>query len=243
LPLRSILLLTPLLTLAAACGASHTSASNSPSSHPKTTSTVTAARVAVPLPASYAALGASETYGVGASPFAHGYAYLVAKALHARHFRDTGIPGTTLRDAYDTELAEALALRPGLATVFFGYNDITAHVHLGSFLSDLRDLALTLRSADTRVLIIGLPDLSAIPTAAIALAQLHVNLAAWNAGIRAVARQTGASFLNLSRFSRELASHPGYISSDGLHPSNRGHARLAQVIVAAIRQDRLWPYR
>jgi lysophospholipase L1-like esterase len=167
----------------------------------------------------------------------------VARALHTRHFRDVGIPGTTLHDAYDAELAEALALRPGLATVFFGYNDIQAHVSLSSFLGDLRDLALTLRSARAHVLIIGLPDLSFVPAAALVLAQLHLNLAAWNTGMRAIARQTGASFLDLSSFSQELASHPGYISSDGLHPSNRGHARLAQVIVAAIRQDRLWPYR
>jgi lysophospholipase L1-like esterase len=167
----------------------------------------------------------------------------VAKALHARHFRDVGIPGSTLHDAYDTELAEALAGRPALATAFFGYNDIVAHVSLSSFLADLHDLVLTLRSARTRVLIIGLPDLTLVPSASVVLAQLHVAVATWNAGMRRVARQTGASFLDLSLFSRELATHRAYISSDGLHPSNRGHARLAQVVVAALRQDRLWPSR
>jgi lysophospholipase L1-like esterase len=188
-------------------------------------------------------MGASETFGIGAAPFTHGYAYLVAHALHARHFRDVGIPGSTLHDAYDTELQETLAWRPALVTAFFGYNDIGARVPLSAYLHDLHDLALTLRTARAKVLIVGLPDLSLVPSAARLIKHLHLNIAAWNQGMRRVAKATGARFLDLSTYAQELATHRNYISSDGLHPSNRGHARLAQVLVSAIRRDGLWRFR
>jgi lysophospholipase L1-like esterase len=242
LPLRTPFLVIFAAFLVTACGASHGSSPRTTTPQSTRTTALTQPKVAPPLPASYVALGASETFGIGASPFTRGYAYLVARALHARHFRDVGIPGATLRDAYDTELVEALALRPALATAFFGYNDIGAHVPLSSFLRDLHDLVLTLRSAGARVLIIGLPDLSLVPGAALVIGKLHLNVTAWNAGMRNVARQTGAAFLNLSSFSQELASHPNYVAADGLHPSNRGHARLAQIVAAAVQLDQLWHY-
>jgi len=128
--------------------------------------TPTEPALAPPLAGSYAALGASETYGVGAEPHTRGYAYLVAKALHTTHFVNEGIPGTTLDAAYQTELTNALSIRPSLATVFFGFNDLTAHVPRAAFLQDLHDLVITLRRARTRVLIIGLPDLAKVPAAA-----------------------------------------------------------------------------
>jgi lysophospholipase L1-like esterase len=140
------------------------------------------------------------------------------------------------------ELTNALAIRPILCTVFFGYNDLAAQVTRGSFLTDLHDLAVTLQRARTRVLIVGLPNLALLP--AVRRRPLSgivsVRIASWNAGMRQVARQTGATFLDLSAYSALLAAHPEYISQDGLHPSNAGHAALARVVVGIIRKDNLW---
>jgi lysophospholipase L1-like esterase len=189
----------------------------------------------------YAALGASETFGVGASPFTKGYAYLVKQGLHAKHFVDTGIPGTTLPAGFDTELNSALAIRPALATVFFGFNDIRGGVTQAAFLPDLRDLVATLQRAHAKVLIIDLPDLSLLPAVANSgIPGVHAITVSWNNGMRQVAQQTGAQFLDLAPYSHELATHPAYIAADGLHPSNQGHARLAQIVLAAIRADHLW---
>ena len=111
--------------------------SASPDASSRAVSTPTEPALAAPLPGSYAALGASETYGVGAAPHIRGYAYQVAHALGATHFVDEGIPGATLNASYETELTNALAIRPALATVFFGYNDLASlerifHDHPGS---------------------------------------------------------------------------------------------------------------
>jgi lysophospholipase L1-like esterase len=194
------------------------------------------------VPGSYAALGASETYGIGAAPYSNGYAYHIAHSLGARHFLDLGIPGATLHQAYDNEISGALVGRPSLATLFFGFNDIVQGVTVRSFSSDLRDLVVTLKRANARVLIIALPDLSQLPTVKQSVPGARLIIDQWNGAMKSVARQNHVAFLNLaqSRYSAELASHPDYIAADGLHPSNRGHARLAQVVVQTIRKDNLW---
>src|SRR5579884_4216498 len=168
-------------------------------------------------------------------------ARLVSKMLGAKRFVDVGIPGTTLAQGYDTELSGALAARPVLCTVFFGVNDLRAGVPLKRFLSDLYSLVVTLRRAHVRVLIIGMPDLSSLPVVRrVHIVGVAAVVHAWNAGMARVARRAGARFLDLQSFTRELAAHPNYVAPDGLHPSNAGHQRLAQVVVAAIRRDGLW---
>ncbi|MBV9279706.1 MAG: SGNH/GDSL hydrolase family protein [Chloroflexi bacterium] len=234
----TFLTLSGLLIVLSACS-SGTSTSSSARTTDRTAATPTEPSLAPPVAGSYAALGASETYGVGAEPHTRGYAYLVGRALGARHFVDEGIPGAILTSAYDVELSNALAIRPSLCTVFFGFNDINAGITRDAFLQDLHDLVVTLRRARAQVLVIGLPDLSLVP-AARHIAHLHQTLTSWNDGMRKVAKGTGARFLDLRNYSGELAAHPNYISADGLHPSNAGHARLAQIVVQAIRADHLW---
>lgn len=190
----------------------------------------------------YAALGASETYGVGATPRSQSYAFLVARGLHASRFVDTGVPGAALNQVYDTEVARALAIHPQLCTAFFGFNDLRQGVPRASFLSDLHDLSVTLRRGGCHVLIIGLPDLSVVP----AVKRAHLTgvkqiVESWNRGMKQVARKTHAHYLDLSKFSAELVHHPEYISADGLHPSNRGYARIAQVVLNTIHRKHLWP--
>jgi len=238
LPRLAPLLLLPCLSLClAACGASTSGAPVLPSP----THAAPAPRIAAPAPGAYAALGASETYGMGASPTSRGYAYRLARALHARRFVDPAIPGSPLHDAYDAELTAALAIRPSLATVFFGFNDLRTGVTLSAFLSDLRDLVTTLRRARARVLVIGLPNLALLPAVRRVFPGAGGIVRTWNNGMRRVALAAGARYLDLSAYSAELATHPGYIAADGLHPSNRGHARLAQVVENAIWHDHLWP--
>lgn len=212
-----------------------------PTPVPRATATSTVPSLAAPLSHSYAALGASETYGVGATPYHRGYAYLVAHDLGATHFVDAGIPGTTLPAGYDIELTRALEIRPNLCTVFFGVNDLRAGIRRAAFMQDLHDLVATLRRAHAQVIIIGIPNLALVPAvAAMHLANLQQVISSWNGGMRQVARETGARFFDLTRYDTEIKNHPGYVASDGLHPSNAGHARLAQLLVRYVRANHLW---
>lgn len=226
------------LALAACGSASQTLSSTAVVTRPA--AKATGPTLARPLPGAYAALGDSVTFGIGAQPFSRGYAYQVARSLRAKTFRNTGIPAATLPAAYDLELPTALAIRPTLATVFFGYNDIAQGVKRATFLQDLHDLVATLRRARAQVLIIGLPDISLLPAVQRSLPHLHGTVTSWNAGMAAIAHQTGAHFLDLHAYTAELAAHPNYVAADGLHPSNLGHTRLARVVLAAIRAAHLW---
>ncbi len=231
------LIVCGLLLSATGCatGASGGSKSAGPSALP------TEPTLASPLPGAYAAMGASETYGIGVTPRTRSYPYLVERALRARHFVDVGIPGATLDAGYQEELSRALDIRPSLVTVLFGTNDILAGYSRASFLSDLRDLVTTLRMARAQVLIVGLPDLSYFPRVRRSgIKGVHALVTSWNAGMRAVAQSTGSHFLDLEAYSKILAQHPNYIDADGLHPGNEAHARLAVLIVRAVRANHLW---
>lgn len=218
-----------LASMLASCGSSQ--APSSTATIPVPTPSAIAAGTPV-----YVALGASETYGVGAEPITRGYAYQVRDAIGSSGFADLGIPGARLGDAYQTEIAGALALHPTICTVLFGVNDIRGGVNRDSFMASLRDLVTTLGRANCRTFVIGLPDLSQLPAVVRAhLSGLAATTADWNAGMATVAAQGGADFLSLAAFSGEIAAHPDYISADGLHPSTIGHTRLAAVIVAALR--------
>lgn len=174
-------------------------------------------------------------------PYHHGYAYLVSHELATAHFVDVGIPGTTLPAGYEIELTRALAIRPSLCTVFFGVNDLRAGVSRETFVQDLHDLVATLRRAHAQVIIIGLPNLALVPAvAAVHLANLEQVVNSWNGGMRQVARETGAHYFDLTRYDAEIKIHPNYVAPDGLHPSNAGHARLAQLLVQYVRANRLW---
>jgi lysophospholipase L1-like esterase len=226
------------LLLSACSSASGSTAPAQPSATPRATAQT--ARLLPPIRGAYAALGASETYGDGAQPHTKGYAYLVARSLHAHPFVDVGIPGTTLSAGYQAELTGALAIRPQLCTVFFGFNDARLGVSRSAFLSDLNDLVVTLRRARCHVLVIDLPDLSLLPAVRNSgIPGIQHLVLSWNKGMKTVARKDGASFLDLGKYSQELAQHPEYISSDGLHPSNAGHRRLAAVVVSAVRRLKL----
>lgn len=226
------------LVLTACSTATGSTAATQPAVTP--TATASSGRLLPPVPGAYAALGASETYGVGAQPHTKGYAYMVARSLHAHPFVDMGIPGTTLDAGYQSEVTGALAIRPQLCTVFFGFNDARAGVTRAAFLADLNDLVVTLRRARCHVLVVGLPDVSILP----AVRQQHIPgvhrlVVSWNKGMKSIARKDGATFLDLAPYSKELAQHPSYVSSDGLHPSNAGHRRLAAVVVSEVRRLKL----
>lgn len=231
--------LLPFLFLTA-CGGNSSSVSGSHSA-PHSKPVATEASLASPARSSYAALGDSVTYGIGAAPHTLGYAYRVARQLRAKRFVNEGVPGSTIDQGYTSELTGALSIRPQLCTVFFGFNDLRAGVPLSSFLRDLRDLIETLRRAQARVLVVGLPDLALLPAVrAVHLAGVGAIVRSWDSGERRVAKQAGASFVGLASFDKELSQHPNYISGDGLHPSNRGHLRLAEVVLADIAKERLW---
>ncbi len=181
-------------------------------------------------PLVYVAIGASDSYGVGAdNPATESWPADLARRLPpGSHFVNLGVPGILLHRAVQIELPVALDAHPGLVTVWLAVNDLAAGVALPHYRHDLDTLLGALQRAHARVLIANIPDLALIPAFA-GRPGLLPTLAAWNAVIAAAARAHGATLVDLYSRWRELAQHPEYVGADGLHPTTAGYQRLADL--------------
>ena len=208
-------------------GASIHPAARGAPAHPATV----AHRPARSHPVVYVAIGASDSYGVGADdPATESWPAALARYLPpGTHFVNLGVPGILLHRAVEVELPVALDAHPTLVTVWLAVNDLAAGVPLPRYRHDLGVLLGTLRRAThARVLIANVPDLALLPAFA-GYTGLTPVIAAWNAAIAAEARAHGAILVDLYAHWRDLAQHPEYVGPDGLHPTAEGYRRLADL--------------
>ena len=115
----------------------------------------------------YAAIGASETFGIGADD-------RYRQAWPQIFFNDAlppsstlynfGIPAATTAEALQEELPAALAIHPSVATVWLNVNDLIDGVPVAGYAAQLRQLVHALRQGGkTRVLVANMPDLRLLP--------------------------------------------------------------------------------
>src|SRR5919199_847009 len=91
-----------------------------------TTKSVQPAGQANQTPIVYAAVGASETFGVGADdPLKQAWPQVFSReAFPGGTVHNFGIPGATVAEALRDELPKALAIRPNLVTVWLNMNEM-----------------------------------------------------------------------------------------------------------------------
>ena len=186
----------------------------------------------------YVAIGASDAYGIGTrEPSAQSWPSVVAKKLGGMvHLINLGIPGDTVADAQISELPIALDATPNVITVWLAVNDLEAKVPLASYRAQLQQLLTTLRQKTQATIFVGnLPDLTLLPFFADQdQAALRQTVQMWNAAIAGVCAASGVHLVDLFAEWADLAQHPEYISSDGLHPSALGAQRLATIFATAM---------
>ena len=186
----------------------------------------------------YVAIGASESVGTGArNPAVEGW----VPQLHARMPKGTrlanlGIGGLKTRQAVEQTLPVAVDLRPTTVTVWLAVNDLVSGVPLESYRADLDLLLGTLRrETRARVYVANIPDLTLLPAfSRQPQAELRTEVERWNAAIAESAVANGATVVDLFTGWQELRQQRDYVSRDGLHPSTRGHRRLAEIFWAAM---------
>lgn len=119
----------------------------------------------------YVALGDSSTEGLeDPAPegrhrgWADRFAQHVARAQQTPLlYANLAIRGRKTRQLVEEQLAPALAMRPDLATVFSGTNDvIRGSFDLDAVIADLRALHVSLRDQGATVLTITMPDLGEV---------------------------------------------------------------------------------
>ncbi|MBA2274761.1 MAG: SGNH/GDSL hydrolase family protein [Actinobacteria bacterium] len=202
----------------------------------------------------YVAVGASETFGIGAAdPLREAWPQVFYRTALPRRasFVNLGIPGATVADALAKEALYTARLEPELVTVWLNVNDILSGIGVGAYERDLgKLLRLVTTDGDTTVLIANTPPLEWLPSyraclpnppagapdcefeGALPRPQVIDRLIAnYNLAIDRAAARVGASVVDLHSATLALARRgrgAELLSGDGFHPSTAGHREVAR---------------
>src|SRR2546427_6610276 len=114
----------------------------------------------------YAAIGASETFGIGAGDPRQAWPQVFSDDVLPRSavLHNFGIPGATTAQALHDEVPAALAVHPPEVTVWLNVNDLINGVAAQDYEIQLRQVLRALRrSGQARVLVANTPDLAQLP--------------------------------------------------------------------------------
>lgn len=234
-----------LLVVLAACSVGNGGTPRTAAGTPAATAPTSAVTPTAEPALTYVAIGASDAFGVGTTdPNRDNWPAVLTHKLTTPaqqiHLVNLGIPGATAELAMRDELPVALDARPAIVTIWLGVNDLDQKVTLDTYIHGLRSLMRALmRNGQTRIFVGNLPELSLLPyfTARDNAASLRQLTGQWNTAIATACAAEGATLVDIFAGWGELASHPDYISQDGLHPSTAGADRLATLFAERIRAE------
>lgn len=208
------------------------------------------------LPGVYAAIGASETAGIGTEdPPREAFPERLLQLLGPGvTFYNFGIPRETTEAALKDELPPALAVHPALATVWLNVDDLIAGVSVADYEAHLDQIVGALRQTGARVLVANTPQLEHLPAYAACRPnpppgsvqcplgsvilpppdQVIADEQAYNAAIAEVVAREGATLVDLYAAGDVPDQHPGYVGRDGFHPSAEGALVIAQAFATAL---------
>jgi lysophospholipase L1-like esterase len=208
----------------------------------------------------YAAIGASETVGIGAddpSRQAWPQVFTTDVLPPSAVLHNFGIPGVTTARALQDEVPAAVAVHPTVVTVWLNVNDLISGVAAPVYETQLRQVLRSLRrGGQARVLVANTPDLAQLPAYVACLPNAPAGgpeclipqallptpqavaaaVAAYNAAIGEAAKQEGATVVDLHLSGDQIIHHPEWLSSDGFHPSGQGYAVIAKLFEDAYRR-------
>lgn len=185
----------------------------------------------------YVALGDSQTEGLGDGDEAtglRGFADRLAEHL-AHHnpglcYANLAVRGRLAAQVHTEQLAPALSLRPDLATVVAGVNDLLRpRFDADHVAHHLETMFAALTAQGARVATLTFPDPARITPLARPLAPRVVAL---NQRIREAAGRHGVTVAETSR--HPVVADPRLWSSDRLHASPLGHQRIAAALAHAL---------
>ncbi|RKS06673.1 lysophospholipase L1-like esterase [Nocardiopsis sp. Huas11] len=185
----------------------------------------------------YVALGDSQTEGVGDGDDdagLRGWADRLAEHLAADgtrvEYANLAVRGRLAGQVRAEQLAPAVDLRPDLATVVAGVNDLLRPSYDADRVADhLEAMFAELAGAGARVATMTFPDVSRLAPLARPLLPRLVDL---NARIRAAAARHGA--VVLETHGHPVTTDPRLWCADRLHCGPLGHARIAAAMASAL---------
>ncbi|WP_269857019.1 SGNH/GDSL hydrolase family protein [Streptomyces sp. RPT161] len=185
----------------------------------------------------YVALGDSQTEGLGDGDdtmglrgFADRLAEHLAQHNPGMQYANLGVRGRLVRHVHTEQLAPALVLRPDLATVVAGVNDLLRpQFDADEVAGHLEAMFVALTAQGARVATLTFPDLTRITPLA---RPLSSRVTALNERIRRAARRHGVAVAETSH--HPVVTDPRLWSPDRLHASPLGHQRIADAIAHTL---------
>ncbi|MGD3108729.1 SGNH/GDSL hydrolase family protein [Streptomyces sp. YGL11-2] len=187
--------------------------------------------------ARYVALGDSQTEGLGDGDDTaglRGWADRLAEHLAPHNpglrYANLAVRGCLARHVHTEQLAPALALRPDLATVVAGVNDLLRpRFDADEVAGHLEAMFAALTAQGARVATLTFPDIARITPLARPLSRRVSTL---NDRIRQAARRHGVTVAETSH--HPVVTDPRLWSPDRLHASPLGHQRIAAAVAHAL---------
>jgi lysophospholipase L1-like esterase len=208
----------------------------------------------------YAAIGASETVGIGANdPPTQAWPAVFYRSTMPRSavYLNVGIPGATVAEALKREVPEALRAHPRVVSVFLNANDARSGVSPGDYQQQLTTLLRQVRQGGSaEVLVANMPPLQDLPvytscqpyapasnggcdtSVRVTPADVTGLVDAYNRAIAEAAAATGATVVDLHALAESKVrngTEASFIAQDGFHPNTAGHGQIARAFAAAYR--------
>ncbi|MCX5375374.1 SGNH/GDSL hydrolase family protein [Streptomyces sp. NBC_00091] len=185
----------------------------------------------------YVALGDSQTEGlgdgndtVGLRGFADRLAGHLAAGAPGLRYANLAVRGRLAGQVRTEQLVPALELRPDVATVVAGVNDVLRpRFDAAEVAGELEEMFAALTAAGARVATVTFPDVARIAPLA---RPLGPRVAELNTRIRAAAARHGVVVAETGRAA--VATDPRLWTADRLHASPLGHARIAAALAEAL---------
>jgi lysophospholipase L1-like esterase len=190
-------------------------------------------------PLRLAVLGDSIGYGQGARQPDERLGPRLAVALTGAGFdvdlHVLAVPSSTSADL-DAQVRRAEPLRPDLAVVVIGANDLARFVPPADAARALRSAVARLQAADADVVVVPAPDMSIVPFVPPAFRPLvRSACSALQRQQEDVARAAGVAFADIGpAVATAFAADPQLFSADRYHPSSAGYARIAEALAPAV---------
>ena len=200
---------------------------------------------ALPLahPIRYAALGASDTVGLGtADPAQQNWtARITAQLPPDTVYERFAKSGITLYESAGTQVPQAIAFKPTLISMWLVVNDVLRAVPLPVYRQELTaTLNRLTRETDAQIVLLNVPDLAYLLPADAkpqTRAQMSGVARVWNSALADTVRPYGKRVLIVDLFapSTGAGQHLDWISDDGFHPNAAGYEQIAEGVVAALK--------
>jgi len=194
----------------------------------------------------FVALGDSQTEGMNDGDDLSGYrgwadrlADRLAEGNPQVHYANLAVRGRRAHEVQEEQLPVALSLRPDLASVMAGVNDLLrSRFDAAATAGHLETMFEALTGTGARVITFGFPDPPLLVPATRGIARRIHDL---NDRIRAAAGRHGVTVVDLSAY--PVCTDSRLWSPDRLHLNTLGHTRLASAVAHTLDlpgSDTLW---